>query len=87
MVGAIRRVARYRAAQRAAPTFRNDDVEAQSRSERDRWTFYETIKHVCINEALSAYLALRLQASGRTYSPPTGVFGSVCARASGTLMR
>jgi len=23
---------------------RNDEVEAQSRSERDRWTFYETIK-------------------------------------------
>jgi hypothetical protein len=22
---------------------RNDEVEAQSRSERDRWTFYETI--------------------------------------------
>ena len=22
----------------------NDEVEAQSRSERDRWTFYETIK-------------------------------------------
>jgi len=23
---------------------RNDEVEAQSRSERDRWTFYEVIK-------------------------------------------
>jgi len=23
---------------------RNDEVAAQSRSERDRWTFYETIK-------------------------------------------
>jgi hypothetical protein len=23
---------------------RNDEVEAQSRFERDRWTFYETIK-------------------------------------------
>ena len=40
MVGATRRVARYRAARRAAPTFRNDEVEAQRR----RWTFYETIK-------------------------------------------
>ena len=48
MVGATRRVARYRAARRAAPTFRNDEVEAQSRSERDRWTFYETIKIVSV---------------------------------------
>jgi hypothetical protein len=32
MVGATRRVARYRAARRAAPTFRNDEVAAQSRS-------------------------------------------------------
>ena len=39
MVGATRRVARYRAARRAAPTFRNDEVETQRR----RWTFYETI--------------------------------------------
>jgi len=39
MVGATRRVARYRAARRAAPTFRNDEVEAQRRS----WTFYEAI--------------------------------------------
>jgi len=38
-VGATRRVARSRAAWRAAPTFRNDEVEAQSRSERE--TFYE----------------------------------------------
>jgi len=35
MVGATRRVARYRAARRAAPTFGNDEVEAQSRSKRD----------------------------------------------------
>jgi hypothetical protein len=28
---------------RTAPTFRSDEVAAQSRSERDRWTFYETI--------------------------------------------
>ena len=46
MVGATRRVAQYRAARRAAPTFRNDEVEAQSRSEQDRWTFYETI-NIC----------------------------------------
>jgi len=39
MAGATRRVARYRAARRAAPTFRNDEVEAQRRS----WTFYGTI--------------------------------------------
>ena len=39
MVGATRRVARRRAARRAAPTFRNDEVAAQRR----RWTFYETI--------------------------------------------
>jgi len=37
MVGATRRV---------APTFRNDEVETQSCSEQDRWTFYETIKNV-----------------------------------------
>jgi hypothetical protein len=40
MVGATRRVAQYRAARRAAPTFRNDEVAAQRR----RWTFCETIK-------------------------------------------
>ena len=40
MVGATRRVARYRAARRAAPTFRNDEVAAQRR----RLTFYETIR-------------------------------------------
>jgi len=34
---------RYRAARRAAPTFCNDEVAAQSCSEQDRWTFYETI--------------------------------------------
>jgi hypothetical protein len=39
MVGATHRVARWRAARRAAPTFRSDEVEAQ----RSRWTFYETI--------------------------------------------
>jgi hypothetical protein len=39
MVGATRRVARCRAARRAAPTFRKDEVAAQ----RSRWTFYETI--------------------------------------------
>jgi len=39
-VGATRRVARYRAARRAAPTFRNDEVEAQ----RQRWTFYGIVK-------------------------------------------
>ena len=39
MVGATRRVARCRAARRAAPTFRNDEVAAQRR----RWNFYETI--------------------------------------------
>ena len=39
MVGATRRVARYRAARRAAPTFCNDGGEAQRR----RWTFYEAI--------------------------------------------
>ncbi|MCX5912922.1 MAG: hypothetical protein NTV04_13445 [Deltaproteobacteria bacterium] len=44
MVGATRRVARSRAVRRAAPTFRNDEVAAQSCSEQDRWTFYETIK-------------------------------------------
>ncbi|MCX5914534.1 MAG: hypothetical protein NTV04_21690, partial [Deltaproteobacteria bacterium] len=33
-----------RAARRAAPTFRSHEVEAQSRSKRDRWTFCETIK-------------------------------------------
>jgi len=43
MVGATRRVARSRAARRAAPTFRNDEVEAQFCSEQDRWTFYEFI--------------------------------------------
>jgi len=40
MVGATRRVARYRAARQAAPTFRNDEGKAQRR----RWTFYEAIK-------------------------------------------
>jgi len=40
MVGATRRVARYRAARRTAPTFRNDEGKAQRR----RWTFSETIK-------------------------------------------
>ncbi|MCX5906342.1 MAG: hypothetical protein NTY64_03905 [Deltaproteobacteria bacterium] len=39
MVGATRRVARSRAARRAAPTFRSDEGEAQRR----RWTFYEAI--------------------------------------------
>ena len=39
MVGATRRVVRCRAARRAAPTFHNDEVEAQ----RNRWTFYEVI--------------------------------------------
>ena len=41
MVGATRRVARYRAARRAAPTFCNDEGEAQRR----RWTFYKAINH------------------------------------------
>jgi hypothetical protein len=44
MVGATRRVARRRAARRAAPTFRNDEVAAQSCFEQDRWTFYEAIR-------------------------------------------
>jgi hypothetical protein len=47
MVGATRRVARYRAARRAAPTFRNDEVAAQRR----RWTFYETITFLDLHYA------------------------------------
>ena len=43
MVRATRRGARYRAARRAAPTFRNDEVDAHRR----RWTFYEAIKALC----------------------------------------
>jgi len=42
MVGATRRVARYRADRRAAPTFCNDEVAAQRR----RWIFCEAIKIV-----------------------------------------
>ena len=48
MVGATRRVARYRAARRAAPTFCNDEVEAQRR----RWTFYETIVQLTFYELI-----------------------------------
>jgi hypothetical protein len=38
---------------------RNDEVEAQSRSERDRWTFYETIS-LGSSESLRPLRAQRL---------------------------